>query len=178
MLSTMMTVASSPVLQRLEIEHAVAGRADQPIADDLADRAHRRDLRLRAVRQRGDLRQSIEHLLQRLLVGEVERELQLHVREAVKRDGADRGELGQPGGLGLDRDRDVTLDFLGGEAGALRDHVHHRRGGVGIGLDIELAERDDAAHEHHHEQHDHEDAMLQRERDDRIHVRPSVAPLK
>ena len=32
-----------PVLQRLEIEHAVVRRADQPVAIDFADRAERRD---------------------------------------------------------------------------------------------------------------------------------------
>ena len=42
----------NPVLQRLEIRHRIVGRPDHPIAVDLADRAGRRDLRLRAVRQR------------------------------------------------------------------------------------------------------------------------------
>ena len=104
-----------PVLQGLEIEHAVAGRTGQPISEDFTDRADRRDLRLRIVRQGRDLREPVEHLLQRLLIGQVERELQLHVRQAVKRNGADRGEAAQPGGLRLDRDGDVALDFLGRE---------------------------------------------------------------
>ena len=61
-----------PVLQGLEIEHAVAGRPDQPVAVDFADRADRRNLRLHVVRQRRQLRQPVEHLLQRFVVGEVE----------------------------------------------------------------------------------------------------------
>jgi hypothetical protein len=100
-------------LQRLEIENAVAGRTDQPVAVDFSNRADRRNLRLGVVRQRGDLRQPVENLLQGLVVGELERELQLDVGKPIKRDGADRGEITQPRDLRLDRDRDVALDFLG-----------------------------------------------------------------
>ena len=164
-----------PVLQGLEIEHAVAGGTDQPVAEDFADRTDRRNLRLRVVRQRRNLRQPVEHQLQRLLIGQVERELQLHVGQAVKRNRADRGEVAQAGGLRLDGDGDVALDLLGRETGALRDHVHHRRRRVGIGLDVELAERHDAAREHHHEQHDHQNAMFEGKGDDCIHGNASVA---
>src|SRR5262249_60114222 len=36
-------------------------------------------------------------------------------------------------------------------------------------LDVELAERDDAAEENHHEQHHHRDALLERKGDDPVH---------
>jgi hypothetical protein len=40
-----------PVLQRLEIKHAVAGWADEPISVDFSDRTDRRNLRLSVVRK-------------------------------------------------------------------------------------------------------------------------------
>ena len=40
-----------PVLQRLEVEHAVVRRALQPVAKDFADRAERRNARLHVARQ-------------------------------------------------------------------------------------------------------------------------------
>src|SRR5262249_57601728 len=91
----------------------MGGGAEEAGAVDFSDRADRRNLRLSAVRQRGHLRQPVEDLLQGLLVSELERELQLDVGKAIKRDGADRGEVSQRGELRLDRDRDVALDFFG-----------------------------------------------------------------
>src|SRR5581483_10130622 len=110
-----------PVLQGLEVEHAVAGRPDETVAVDLADGAGGRDLRLHVVGQLRQLRQAVEHLLQRLLVGVVERELKLHVGQAIERYRADGLQVADAGGLRLDRDGDVALDLLGREPGALRD---------------------------------------------------------
>src|SRR5262249_5905055 len=75
----------------------------------------------------------------------------------------------QRGKLRLDRDGDVALDLFGRQAGTLRDHIHHRRRGIGIGLDIEFAERDDAADENDHEQRHHQDSMPERKGDDPVH---------
>src|SRR6201996_8541504 len=72
-----------PVLQGFEVEHAVVRRPDQAVTIDLADRAGRRNPRLYVARQRRQLRQPVQHLLQRFVVGVVERELQLDVGEAV-----------------------------------------------------------------------------------------------
>ena len=80
-----------PVLQRLQVEHAVVRRPDQPVAIDLADRRSSGEMpRLHVARQRRQLRQPVQHLLQRLVIGVVERELQFDVGQAVQRDGADR----------------------------------------------------------------------------------------
>src|SRR5262252_10429548 len=111
----------------------------------------------------------MEHLLQGLLVGEVERELQLHVREAEEGDSAHRSEVGCGSHVHFDRYRDVALDLFGRQARTLRDHIHHRRRGIRIGLDVELAERDDPAEEDHHEQQHHRDALLERKGDDPVH---------
>ena len=71
-----------PVLQRLEVEHAVVRRPGQPVAVDFADRAERRNARLHVARQRRQLRQPVQHLLQRLVIGVVERELQFDVGQS------------------------------------------------------------------------------------------------
>ena len=49
-----------PILQGLEVEHAVAGRADQLIAVDFADRTDRRNLRLCVVQERRQLRETVK----------------------------------------------------------------------------------------------------------------------
>src|SRR5262252_2826993 len=68
----------------------------------------------------------MEHLLQGLLVGEVERELQLHVREAEEGDSAHCSEVGGGSHVHFDRNGDVTLDLFRRQAWTLRDHIHHR----------------------------------------------------
>ena len=145
-----------PVLQRLEVEHAVVRRALQPVTIDFADRAERRNARLHVARQRRELRQAVQHLLQRLVIGVVERELQFDVGQSVQRDGADGAQVLDAGDLGLDRDRDVAFDLFRRQARALRHDVDHRRGRVGIGLDVELLERDQAADQHRDEHADHQ----------------------
>jgi hypothetical protein len=68
-----------PFLQRLQLVHREAGRAHDPVAHDLADRAQRADGGLGALGQAAQHGQAVEHLLQRLLVGVGEGELHPHV---------------------------------------------------------------------------------------------------
>ena len=126
-----------PVLDGLEVGHAVARRADHAVAEDLADRAGRRDEGLRAVGQRSELRQAVDHELRGFAVAEVVGELHLHVGEAGQRDGADRRDEGNSRHLHFDRDGDVALDLLRRLAGILRHDVDQRRHRIGIGLDVE-----------------------------------------
>ena len=158
-----------PVLQRLEIEHAVVRRSLEAVAKNFADRADRRDRWLHTARQRRELRQPVQHLLQRLLVGIVERELQFDVGQPVQRDGADGAQILDAGNAGFDRDRDVALDFLRREPRALRHDVDHRRGRIGIGLDVELLERQQSADEHGNEHAHHQVAALDGDGDEAIH---------
>ncbi|MGY4290903.1 hypothetical protein ACVWXO_010169 [Bradyrhizobium sp. LM2.7] len=158
-----------PVLDGFEVEHAVVRRTDQPVAEDFADRAERGYLRLHVARQRRKLRQAVQHLLQRLVIGISEGELEFDVGEAVERDGADGREVLQTGDLGLDRDRDVAFDLLRRQAGALRHDVDHRRGRVGIGFDVELIERDQAADQYGDEHADHQEAPVDGKGDEAIH---------
>ena len=150
------TALQHPVLQRLEVEHAVIRRAFQAITKNLAGRTERRDGRLRTARQRRKLRQPVQHLLQRLFIGVIERELQFDVGQSVQRDGADGAQVLDAGDLGLDRDRDVALDLFRRQARTLGHDIDHRRGRIGIGLDVELLERDQAADQHGDEHADHQ----------------------
>src|SRR5450631_2415254 len=125
-----------PVLQRLEVEHAVVRRPGQPVAVDFADRAERRNPRLHIAGQRRQLRQAVQYLLQRLVIGVVEGELQFDVGQAVQRNGADGAQVLDAGDPGLDRDGDVALDLRRRQARALRHDIDHRRRRVGIGFDI------------------------------------------
>ena len=145
-----------PVLQRLQVEHAVVRRPLQPVAIDFAGRAQRRNAGLRVARQGRKLRQPVQDLLQGFFIGVIEGELQFDVGQSVQRDGADGAQVLDAGDLGLDRDRDVALDLLRRQPRALRHDVDHRRGRVGIGLDVELLECDQAADEHRDEHADHQ----------------------
>src|SRR5262249_2169109 len=159
----------NPVLQGLQIGHAVSRRTYKAIPVDFTYRTDRRNLRLRAVQQRRQLRKTVQHLLERLLVGEVETELQFYVRKAVKRNRPDRPEVWQPGRLRLDRDRDVALDFFRGKTSALRNDVHHRWRRVWSGPDNKRQERRKTADESGREKDDHDDALFQCERDETVH---------
>ena len=163
------TALQHPVLQRLEVEHAVIRRAFQAVTKNLAGRTERRDGRLRIARQRRKLRQPVQHLLQRLFIGVIERELQFDVGQSVQRDGADGAQVLDAGDLGLDRDRDVAFDLFRRQARTLRHDVDHRRGRIGIGLDVELLERDQAADQHGDEHADHQIAAADCEGDQAIH---------
>ncbi len=159
----------NPVLNGLEVEHAVVRRADQTVAEDLADRAERRDLRLHVARQRRELRQAVQHLLQRLVIGVGEGELNFDVGQTVERDGADGRDVLQARDLGLDRDRDVALDLLRRQSRALRHDVDHRRGRIGVGLDVELVERDQSADQHGGEHADHQEPPVDGKGNETIH---------
>ena len=158
-----------PVLQRLEIEHRIIGRPDQPVTIDLADRAERRNLRLGVVEERRHLRQPVQHLLQRLVIGEIEGELQLDVGQAVQRDRADDVEVLQPRDLRLQRDGDVAFDLLGRQSRALGDDVDHRRRRVRIGLDVQLLERHEAADDDGDEQPEHQEPAFDSEGNEAVH---------
>ena len=163
------TTLQHPVLQSLEIEHAVAGRPYQAVAVNLTDRTGGRNLRLHVVGELRQLRQAIEHLLQRLVIGVVEGELQLYVGQPIEGNRADRAQIADACGLRLDWNGDIALDLLRGEPRTLRDDVDHRRRGIGVGLDVELLEAHEPADHRQRESDEHENAVLEREGDESIH---------
>ena len=158
-----------PVLDGLEVGHAVARRADHAVAEDLADRAGRRDEGLRAVGQRPELRQAVDDELRGFAVADVVGELHLHVAEAGQRDGADRRDEGNSRHLHFDRDGDVALDLLGRLAGILRHDVDQRRHRIGIGLDVEPLVGEQAAGDQRGGENQHENALLECGADDCLH---------
>ena len=158
----------NPVLQSLQVEHAVAGRTNQPVTIDFADGADRADGGLNAVRQSGELRQAVEDLLKRLVIGKVIGELQFDIRQAVKRNGSHDAQVRHAGKLRLDRNRDVAFDFFGRKSRALGDDINHGRNGIGIGLDVQDFERSKTAGQRHDEHDKHQNALPQRKRDDRV----------
>ena len=165
-----------PVLQRLEVEHTVVRRSLQPVAVDLAHRAERRDLWLDAARQRRELRQPVQHLLQCLVIGVIERELKFDVGQSVQRDGADRLQVLDAGDLGLDRDCDVAFNLLGRQSRRLRHDVDHGRRRIGKRLDGKLPERDKAAHNNEDQQADHQQAPADGKGDKAIHSASCLMP--
>ncbi len=158
-----------PVLQRLQVHHAVVGRPHQPVAEDFTDGAERGNLRLHVAGQRPQLAQAVEHLLQGFIIGVVERELQFDVGQAVQRNGADGAQVLDAGELRLDRNGDVALDLLGRQTRALGHDVDHRRGRIRIGLDVQLLERDQSPDEHRRKKAEHQEAATDRQGNDTIH---------
>ena len=75
-----------------------------------------------------------------------------HVRNAVHGD--------------FERNGDLLLDLLGGDAGPLRDDLDVIVRHVGIGFDGKLMERDRAPDEQQQRRRQHQEAVLQREIDE------------
>src|SRR3712207_7362346 len=69
---------------RLEVGERVARRPDQPVAHDLADRREGRDGGLHPLRQALELTEPVQHLLQGLVVGVVEVELDPEDRKSTR----------------------------------------------------------------------------------------------
>ena len=122
-----------------------------------------------------ELRQTIDHPLFGLLVGKVVGELNFHIGQPEQRYRADGLHVGDACHLYLERDRDVSLDFFGRLARALRDHIDQRRHRVGIGFDIEFEKTGDPGNQYHHQHRDHQHALTQCERYDRVHEEARTA---
>ena len=145
-----------PILQRLEPHDVHARRSRQLVAKDLADAAGGRDHRQHAGRQHRIL-EPVEGLLTHKMIVATVFELQADEAEPVDGVGADELQAWRRGDRDLDRDRDVTLDFLGGLALLLGDDLDDRRRRVGIGLDIQgqegsVAETEEGRERDHHQQ--------------------------
>ena len=70
------------------------------------------------------------------------------------------------GHLNLDRHGDLALDLFGAAARPLRDDLHIVVGHIGIGLDGQIAKRDDAPGGEHHHAAEDQPAVLEREIDE------------
>ena len=73
---------------------------------------------------------------------------------------------GSPREAQLDGNRDLFLDFLGGAPGVQRDDGDLNVGDVRERLDRQRLEREDAAGDEQHRHQQHEQRLMQRERND------------
>ena len=112
------------------------------------------------------LAQPLQHVLAIHVAGGVVVEDQHQAGEAGQRGGAQMGEVGNAGHLDFDRHRDLALDLFGAAARPLGDDLDVVVGDVGVGLDGQVAERDDAPGGEHHHAAEHQPAVLEREIDE------------
>ncbi len=140
--------------------------APQAIAIDLADRrGERRELRRDPVRQVGGL-QALEHLLAREVVVHLVVEREHDIRQAELRVREHPHVVRQAGETQLDRDCDLFLDLLGGAPCVQRDDVDLDVGDVGERFDRQRFERENAAGDEEQRHQQHEQRLMQRERND------------
>src|SRR6266851_836437 len=160
--------AHEPVLRGLDLAERIAG-THELVAEDLADRRPRRELRLKIVRQRKRL-EAIEHLLTVAEVFAVEVEVELHVREPEDADRPHLIEMRRAVQRRLDGHGDLLLHLFRGPRRVLRDDLDQRWRGVRVGLDVEP--RDEEAAEGKHDEEDDEDdgAIADEETDQWLHV--------
>src|SRR5262249_8716469 len=130
----------NPILDRLEPDQVHAGWTFELIAQDFADSAGRRNHRRYRCRQRR-IFQPIGDLLAYKIVIAAIFELQSNEPEREHGVRADVSKARRTRDRDFERDGDITLDFLRGLAGILRDDFDNRRRGVGVSLDIEGGER-------------------------------------
>src|ERR1022692_5224206 len=72
----------------------------------------------------------------------------------------------------FERDGDLLFDFFGGVTGPLRDDLRVSVGDVGIGLDGQIAKRDNAPDEQHQRHAEYEGAVAQGEIDEKTNHLP------
>ena len=126
----------NPVLHRLELVDGVA-RAFKHIAHDLAGGAPGGEFWFDPIRQANG-GEPVEHLLPGgAIIGSVG-EAAFDVVEAGDRGAAQRHEAWHAVERRLQWNPDQPFHLFGARAGMLADHLHQRRRGIGVGLDIEL----------------------------------------
>ena len=158
-----------PIFNRSQVGHRIALRSDDPVSENLADRAPWRYLRIDSLWQRRQLGELVDRRLLRLVIGDVISELQLDVRKAEQRNRADRRNVGNPRHLDFQRDGDVALHLFRRLARVLCDDVDKGRDRIRIGLDVEAQKADQSGGADEDEQRDHQRLLLQREGDDAVH---------
>src|SRR5262245_31525395 len=137
------------VAQRVDIAAEGVLGADHDVLDDFGDGGCRGDLWDDTGGQVG-LLQTHDHVLPRLGVIDVVVELVADVGQPEERLAASGLEPGQAGDGDLDGDGDLALDLLGASTGVLGDDLDDGRGGVRIGLHVNVGEgvraHDDEGH--------------------------------
>ncbi len=143
-----------PVLDRLELLGRVAGPLDD-VADDLSRRAPGRELGRHAGRDVVDRIEPVDDLL---AGGPVIGAVLEHALDVVQPGDGGAADVVEPGDADqrrLERDADQPLHLLRAGAGVLGDDLDQGRGGVRVGLDVEVvggvrSEADQAEHAQEH----------------------------
>src|ERR1019366_3152888 len=156
-----------PVLEGFQLERREARRAREGVTVDLAHgRRVGREIRLSSLGQRYGL-QPLEGLVPRVGAVGIVLEDDRDGREAEDRNRAHGRAFRDPVHLVLDRNRDEAFDLLGRVAGKERDDLHLYVRDVGIRLDRQAQEREDAEGREDGEEREDDDAPVERVRDDR-----------
>jgi hypothetical protein len=143
------------ILQGAEIGQAEMRWPLDLVAVDLADQARLLDGRHQVARQGDVLLQADRGLGQREIVVDAVSEGDANKRQSVERGRADIDDARRRIEPDFHRNGIVFLHLLGGEAGGLCRDLENDRSGIGIGLDIEPGEREDARRaEYRDAQHD------------------------
>ena len=156
-----------PVFERLLLHHVVGGvGAFQRVPVDLSDRApvgaHLRN----KIGGQADHAEPLQHVLAVDVAGGVVVEDQHQAGQAGQRGGAQMREMGNAGHLNLNRHGDLALDLFSGAARPLGDDLHVVVGYVGVGLDGQRAEADNAPGGEHNHCAEDQPAVLEREIDE------------
>jgi len=138
-----------PVLDGAQVGQPEMRRANDLIAIDLADQARGLDLRQHVVRQTDVLLQHQRRLGDGEVVVDAVVERDADEGKPVERGRADDVDAWRGRQADFHRDGVVALHLLGRLAGRLRGDLQDHRGGIWIGLDIQLEERRDAGADEH-----------------------------
>ena len=90
----------------------------------------------------------------------------LQVAQAEQRLAVDLLQAGHAGERHFQGNGDLPLDLLGGGAGEQRDHFDDRRRRVGIGLDVDVQEGEDADHREEDGEQDDDQRIVERPGDE------------
>ena len=132
-----------PVLQHVQLLRRAIGALQHVSIDESRRRERRLDFGAHTVGQ-ARAGQSLEHLLPREIEVGAFGERDANVREAVERHRARDDEIRKSVELRLDRNGDQPFDFFGGVARPLRRHLDADRRHVGIRVDRQSLQREDA----------------------------------
>src|ERR1700686_2166655 len=166
-------VQHEPVVESLQFHRVIARiRALEREEHDLAGGAVVRAETGVHVGWERYLLQAVEHFLTRVGGGDFVVVNNCDDRQAGERDRAQMGFVGNPVQGDFEPDGDLLFDLFGGMAGPLRDDLRVSVGDVGIGLDGQIAKRDDAPDEQHQRHAEYQDAIAQGEIDEQTNHLP------
>ena len=155
-----------PGFERLQVHHVVFGvRAAQRVKVNLSHRTPVRSHLRTYSRRECHLRKPFQNPLAVLEVTRFLAKNHFHRGEPEDGPGANVGYAGNAVHHGFQRDGDLLLDLLGGDAGPLRDDIDVIVGHVGVSLDRQPMKRDNAPGKQQDSDRQHQKTALERKID-------------